>query len=216
VVTVLQEARKTGHSRFPVLRDGDHRVVGIVHIKHAMGVPYERREEVPVGAAMREPVLVPSSLELDALMELLQQGGLQMAVVVDEFGDVAGVVTMEDLIEEIVGEVRDEYDPQDDRVRRLPDGSWDLSGLLRPDEAAAVTGLDLPESEEYETLGGLVALLLERVPERGDVATLRTTDQEGRPHDVELKVERMDGLRVDRVRLRATPAEPDGDEEDPS
>ena len=141
---------------------------GIVHIKHAVGVPFERRGEVAVGEIMDPPVLVPESLELDDLLDTLRAGGLQMALVVDEFGNVAGLVTLEDLVEEIVGEVHDEHDESEEPARRDADGSWTLPGLLRPDEIRRIVGLQLPEDEDYETLGGLIGDRLARIPAAGD------------------------------------------------
>ncbi len=214
VLTMLERARRTGRSRFPVIDgDSDH-VVGIAHIKHAMSVPHERRGRIPVRALMTEPVFVPSSVGLDRLLGELQRGGLQMAVVVDEFGAVDGIVTLEDLIEEIVGEVRDEHDRHDDSIRRQPDGTWSLSGLLRPDEVARAVGLALPEDEEYDTLGGLVGFRLGRIPHEGDSIELDTIDRERRPQRVTLTVSAMDGLRVDRVRLESKPPPPRTDHGD--
>ena len=208
---VLEESRETGRSRFPVIVNDNDEVVGVVHIKHAMAVPNERRMDVRVDEVMVPPVLVPSSIELDPLLAMLREGGLQMAVVVDEFGTVDGIVTLEDLIEEIVGDVRDEHDERDDSVRRVGDGAWLLSGLLRPDEAGRAVGLALPEDEEYETLGGLVAMLLGRMPEVDDVAELEAGDEDGRRHQVRLVVQRLDGLRVDRLRLEHEPLEHEHD-----
>jgi CBS domain containing-hemolysin-like protein len=125
-----------------------------------------------------------------------------MAVVVDEWGNVDGIVTLEDLIEEIVGEVRDEHDPGEERVRRETDGSWLLSGLLRPDEVAREVGIGLPEDEDYETLGGLIGMVLERMPRTDDSVQVEGIDDERCERLVTLTVVRMDGLRVDRVRLR--------------
>ena len=211
---VFTQARATGRSRFPVLPDDGEGVLGIVHLKHAMVVPHERRGQVTVGEVMAPPVVVPSSVELDPLLAQLREGGLQMAVVVDEWGNVDGVVTLEDLVEEIVGEVRDEHDPRDDAVRQEGEGRWSLSGLLRPDEVAARIAIVLPEDEDYETLGGLISSRLGVVPGTGDVAQLEGTDTDGRPVAIVLTVTAMDGLRVDRVRLehreleRADQAEP--------
>jgi CBS domain containing-hemolysin-like protein len=211
----LERARETGRSRFPVIEGDNDHIVGIVHIKHAMSVPPERRHDVPVRDVMVEPVYVPTSVELDSLLAELRRGGLQMAVVVDEFGTVAGIVTLEDLIEEIVGEVRDEYDERDDSVRQEAEGAWSLSGLLRPDEAKSATGLALPEDEEYETLAGLIGFELGRMPEEGDAVALEAVDEQRRLHRVTLTVVAMDGLRVDRVRLESTtaPVEEGGEEE---
>jgi CBS domain containing-hemolysin-like protein len=124
-----------------------------------------------------------------------------MAVVVDEFGGVDGLVTLEDLIEEIVGEVVDEHDRRDPSVRPDGPGRWTLSGLLRPDEAAHAVGVALPESEDYETIGGLIGEQLGRVPGVGDRVELATHDDQGERRDVALTVSRMDGLRIDRVGL---------------
>jgi len=213
VADVLRCARESGRSRFPVLTGDGEQVVGAVHVKHAMAVPHERREEVRVDDVMLAPALVPSSVELDPLLEQLRGGGLQMAVVVDEWGNVVGVVTLEDLIEEIVGDVRDEHDPRDDSARRDGDGRWSLSGLLRPDEVAARVGVVLPQDEDYETLGGLVSFHLERIPEEGDRVDLEVTDLDRRPHRVAITVTAMDDLRVDRVRLEHEPLVRDHDED---
>jgi CBS domain containing-hemolysin-like protein len=209
---VLREARATGRSRFPVLTADGEEVVGAVHVKHAMAVPHPRREEVPVDDVMLPPVLVPSSVELDPLLEQLRGGGLQMAIVVDEWGNVDGIVTLEDLVEEIVGDVRDEHDTRDDSARRERDGGWSLSGLLRPDEVAARVGIILPEDSDYETLGGLVGAHLERIPSTGDRVELEAITVDRDRHVVTLTVQAMDALRVDRVRLEHEPLE---DADDP-
>src|SRR5215211_496844 len=205
VAGVFEQARQTGRSRFPVIENESGEVVGIAHIKHAMAVPFERRDEVPVREVMAAPVLVPSSLELDALLENLRRGGLQLAVVVDEWGNVDGIVTLEDLIEEIVGEVRDEHDPHDDRIRQEADGRWVLSGLLRSDEVAHATRIVLPDEDDFETLAGLIADRLERIPEIGDSVELQACDTERVTHIVRLTVLDKDGLRVDRVRMEHAP-----------
>ena len=198
---VLDVARESGHSRFPVMGDGPDDIVGLVHVKHAVAVPLEHRATVPVRSVMVPPVLVPSSLELDPLLDLLRDRGLQMAVVVDEFGGTSGLVTFEDLVEELVGEVTDEFDARTGniaRARRRRDGSWLLSGLLRPDEVTALTEVYVPEGS-YETLGGLVLDSLGRIP--------RVSDTVGLPAGAQLRVQRMDGRRVDRVVLVPPPAE---------
>ncbi|GAB2918106.1 hemolysin family protein [Rhodococcus aerolatus] len=199
VTAVYERATATGHSRFPVV-DGDD-VVGVVHVKHVVDVDPADRADTPVSAVMAtDLVLVPSSVELDALLERLRDTGLQLAVVIDEFGGVDGIVTVEDLVEELVGEVRDEHDSRAEAaVRRRPDGSLDLSGLLRPDEASAALGAALPESAEYETLAGLVAERLGRVPEVGDEVVLELSPPGEEPVTVTLRVATTAGLRVDRV-----------------
>jgi CBS domain containing-hemolysin-like protein len=210
---VLRRSRTSGRSRFPVTRPRSEEVLGIVHIKQALAVPYERRERVRVDEIMSRPLVVPDTLELDPLLSTLREGAMQIAVLVDEFGAFVGVVTLEDLIEEIVGEVTDEHDAREEPAHLEPDGSWSLQGLLRPDEASEVIGVELPEGEDYETLGGLVALLLERVPDVGDVVVLLLPDEERPRHEVTLEVVGMDGLRVDELRATVRPIEHEDEEE---
>jgi CBS domain containing-hemolysin-like protein len=203
---VIDLARRTGHSRFPVLDEHDA-VVGTIHVKNAVGLPLHERGTTRVKHLMAKPVVVPDSLRLDPLMELLRAEGFQMAVVLDEYGGQAGIVTLEDVIEEIVGDIADEHDSIRAQARLRRDGSWSVSGLLRPDEVEDLTGVDLPESEDYDTLGGLVMSLLGRVPERGDVVEILLPDRSDPdlpPRLARLTVEHMDGLRVDRIALRVS------------
>jgi CBS domain containing-hemolysin-like protein len=214
LLDVFVQARATGRSRFPVMDAEGQQVLGVVHVKQAMGVPHEQRGTVTVASVMSEPLLVPSTLELDPLLERLRRGSLQLAVVVDEWGNVDGIVTLEDLIEEIVGDVRDEHDARDDSARQEAPNRWMLSGLLRPDEVGLRVGVVLPEDEDYETLGGLITVGLERIPQVGDHVDLAATDSERAPLAVTLTVTRMDGLRVDRVRLEHEPAPAREDDDD--
>ena len=166
---VIELARSTGHSRFPVLDAGDA-VVGTVHVKNAVALPVHERSTTRVKHLMAKPIVVPDSLRLDPLLALLRKDGFQLAVVLDEYGGHAGIVTLEDVVEEIVGDISDEHDRFGSRARKRRDGSWLLSGLLRPDEVEDLTGVLLPESEDYDTVAGLVLQVLGRIPERGDIA----------------------------------------------
>ncbi len=221
VSTVLELARETGHSRFPVL-DAEDDVVGTVHVKHAVALPVPERATTRVRHIMVKPILVPDSLRLDPLLSLLRDDGFQMAVVLDEYGGQAGVVTLEDVVEEIVGDIADEHDPRGDRAHQLRDGSWSLSGLLRPDEVEDIADVELPQHDDYDTIAGLVLQALGRIPVVGDVAEVplqpESTDEDDEDDEPEprvalLRVERMDGLRIDRLRLtvrtvRGEPEEP--------
>ena len=205
---VIEAARATGHSRFPVIGKGPDDVVGIVHIKQAVSVEPDRRRSVRLSEIAQPATTVPDSIELDPLLTLLREQGMQMAVVVDEYGGTDGVVTFEDLVEEIVGDIADEHDRLSARTRHRSDGTWSLSGLLRPDEVAEQTGLLLPESEDYETVGGLVHALLGRIGERGDtvdlaaIPTQEDDDELGASTvQVRLTIERMQGRRIDRLVL---------------
>ncbi|GEL98592.1 hemolysin family protein [Cellulomonas terrae] len=200
---VVDLARRTGHSRFPVIGDSSDDIVGLVHLRRAIGVPYERRSDVPAAALMVEAPRVPETVHLGPLLVELRELGLQMAVVVDEYGGTSGVVTLEDVVEELVGDVADEHDRRRASTTRSADGSWLLPGVLRPDELAEVTGLHVPADGPYETLGGLLMSELGRIPTAGDEIVV-----EG----VLLQVEAMAGRRVERVRVRAVEA----DDEDAS
>ncbi|GEA88597.1 hemolysin family protein [Cellulomonas cellasea] len=202
---VMTRARETGHSRFPVIGESRDDIVGVVHLRRAIGVPFDRRPEVPVAALMVETPRVPETVRLGPLLVELRDLGLQMAVVVDEYGGTSGVVTLEDVIEELVGDVADEHDRRRATSARRIDGSWALPGLLRPDELTEVTGLTVPDDGPYETLGGLVMAVLGRVPQVGDEVVV---------DGVRLRVEQMQGRRVERLVVQAAPDEPDDESDD--
>lgn len=192
VADVVDLARRTGHSRFPVLGDDWDDVDGLVHVKKAIAVPHERRPRVPVSSLMTPPTFVPETIGLDPLLLLLRRAGHQFAIVVDEYGGTSGVVTLEDVIEELVGEVADEHDRQATTARRDARGRWSVPGLWRPDEVRDRIGAPVPDSPAYETVGGFVMAVLGRLPVAGDEANI--------PGWV-LRVDGMDGRRVERVRF---------------
>jgi CBS domain containing-hemolysin-like protein len=202
---VLQLARRTGHSRFPVTGEGWDDIDGIVHVKRAIAVPHERRPDVPVSALMVPPLLVPETIRLDPLLRMLREHGLQLAVVVDEYGGTAGVVTLEDVVEEIVGEVSDEHDVFRTTGREFTDGSWTVPGLWRPDEVRERLGADVPDGPAYETTGGFVMSELGRIPAVGDVVTIPGW---------QIIVLAMDGMRADRLRFVPVPEAEEGDDTD--
>lgn len=200
---VIQLARRTGHSRFPVYDDDLDDITGVVHLKAAVSVPRDRRSEVPVGALSTEPLRVPETQHLDVLISELRAKGYQLAVVVDEYGGTAGIVTLEDLVEEIVGEVSDEHDRSRAGVVQGRD-SITFPGELRPDELRSRTGVRVPEGDVYDTVGGYIMSVLERVPANGDEVTLDSGI---------LLVVRMDGRRVDRIRYTPSPVDAEAEEE---
>lgn len=209
VSEVIDLSSATGFSKFPVIKGSSDNVVGSVHVKQAVAVPRSERDDTRVREVMVEATVVPESLRLDPLLSLLRGEGFQMAIVSDEYGGTAGVVTLEDVVEEIVGDIADEHDRYGSRMRQRPDGSWILSGLLRPDEVANTTGLKLPEDETYDTVAGLLVAELGRIAVRGDrvlvalPAVIRDDDDEEPVQEHALmQVERMDGLRVDRISIR--------------
>jgi CBS domain containing-hemolysin-like protein len=198
---VLKLARSTGYSRFPVTDGGLDDIVGLVHIKQAIGVPRERRATVPVGALQTDPLRVPETMRLDTLLEELRGSGYQMAVVVDEYGGTAGVATLEDLIEELVGDLFDEHDRTRAGVVRSKT-SLSFPGSLRPDELLDQTGIEVPEEGPYETVAGFVLSELGRIAAVGDEVRIPAGT---------LKVVRMDGRRIDRIRFTPAPDESPAD-----
>ena len=197
---VVEIARSTGHSRFPILGETADDIVGIVNLRRAIAIPWERRGDVQVTSSslMVEAPRVPETLALAPLLIELRDQGLQMAVVVDEYGGTSGIVTLEDAVEEIVGEVADEHD-----VRRLSayaaeGGAWVVPGSFRPDELAHVARLKVPDDGPYETLAGLVMARLGRMPEVGDEVEVA---------GVTLHVVRIAGRRIELLRVRAVDEE---------
>ncbi|MEU1228210.1 hemolysin family protein [Streptomyces sp. NPDC005828] len=172
---VANATRATGLSRFPVYRGSLDAVVGIAHIKDVLAIPAEERPRRRIGEMLREPLLVPETLTVDRLLDRLS-GKQTMAVVIDEYGGTAGVVTLEDIVEEVVGEVRDEHDPHEtpDLARAGEDADgralWSADGAARTDQLAAI-GLRVPDGP-YETLAGVLATELGRIPAAGDTVEL--------------------------------------------
>jgi CBS domain containing-hemolysin-like protein len=195
VLALVEAARRTGFSRFPIYGSDLDDVHGVVHVKQAFAVSAENRATIRVGALASPASTVPSSLDGDALLDRLRSQGLQVAIVVDEYGGTAGIVTLEDLVEEIVGDVRDEHDRLEvSQVRPLDEQSWIISGLLRADEVADAVGFVMPEGD-YETVAGLVLARLGRIPDLGDEVEL---------DGWRLTVMRMDRRRIADLRLTRT------------
>lgn len=189
--SVIELARTTGHSRFPVIDESIDDIVGIVHVKQAVAVPRDRRAEVPASALQSEALRVPETMMLDTLLSELRGRGYQMAIVVDEYGGTAGVATLEDLVEELVGEVSDEHDRA--RVDVVRSRNWlTFPGILRPDELADRAGVTVPDDGPWETVGGFLMAELGRLPEVGDTVEIASGT---------FRIERLDGRRIDRVRF---------------
>ena len=192
---IVSRATATGYSRFPVIgRDRDD-VIGVLHVKQAFAVALDDRSGVSASGLMLEPLRVPESMGVDTLLGLLRRQGLQVAIVSDEHGGTAGIVTLEDLVEEIVGELEDEHDRARSGVVRTG-LSLTFDAALRPDELLDRTGITVPDGEEYDTMAGFVTDRLDRIPELGDEVAIDGGT---------LRVERVVGTYVER--LRFTPDE---------
>lgn len=194
---VIDLSHATGHSRFPVIGADADDVRGVVHVKQALALPAAERHRVDLAALVVEPPRVPESMSTETLLGLLRRQGFQLAVVSDEYGGTAGLVTLEDLVEELVGELTDEHDRTRVEVVRQGD-SFTFDAALRPDELLDRAGVAVPDDAEYETVSGFVTDRLDRLPQVGDEIAV---------DGGLLRVERVDGSRVDR--LRYTPAEPE-------
>ena len=192
VQDVISLSHSTGFSRFPVFTGSTDDVDGIVHVKAAASVPREKRASVPATALMVEPFRVPETMSLEKLMGVLRSHGLQLAIVVDEYGGTAGIVTLEDLIEELVGELGDEHDRAKVEITGGKDQSYSFPGIYRPDELLEKLAVKVPEDGSYETVAGFLMSQLGRVAAVGDEVQIDGGT---------LRVERMDGRRVDRIRF---------------
>jgi CBS domain containing-hemolysin-like protein len=202
---------EVGHSRIPVYHDTIDEIVGILYAKDLL--PYLKRDAGPRPALrklLRPPVLVPESMTVDDLLHEFQRRKVHIAVVLDEYGGTAGLVTIEDLLEEIVGEIQDEYDVEEPMVERLSEHEARVDGRADVDEILELFDLDLQleDEDEYDTVGGLVYHRIGGVPAPGD-----SVDVDG----LRLTVESTDGRRVGKVLVtrmleRATPVPEDGAE----
>ena len=194
VSQLAQLAAETGYSRFPVIDDDRDDVVGVAHIKQVVAMPREKRDEVRIAAIHEEIARVPETMHLDSLLRELRVAVYQCAIVVDEYGGTAGFVTLEDLVEEIVGDVSDEHDHRETgligNAERLL-----IPGDLRPDQLREQAGIEIPESTEYDTIAGFMLLELGKMPETGSEVEL--------PDGAVLRVTRMEARRIAQIRYSA-------------
>jgi CBS domain containing-hemolysin-like protein len=183
-LTRVVELLDTGHSRFPVIGDSVDEVVGVVAIGDVVELEPADRAAVAVGSLASPPVAVPTTLPLPGVLERLRIARRQLAIVVDEYGGFAGIVSLEDIAEELVGEIRDEDDLPETGLVQGGDGSWVVPARWRLDQVEEATGVQLPEGDDYETVSGLVMARLGRLPEVGDelvVELPQRIDHDGRP-----------------------------------
>jgi CBS domain containing-hemolysin-like protein len=191
---VLDIARTRGFSRLPVYEGSLDHIVGVLHVKDLLGLDEAARARFSVRAFMREPLFLPETIPVRRLLAEFRRRRRHMAVLIDEFGGTAGLVTVEDVIEELLGEFRDEYREEEPAIQHQPDGSYLIDGMLRLDEMNAHFDLHL-EDEEVDTVGGLIVRHLGRLAQVGDEITI---------DGICLRVELLDGRRVARVRLLLT------------
>ena len=188
------------YTRYPVYRSSLEEVVGILHVRDLFSALNEQGfENVKVEELIRPAPKVPETKDLAAMLAEFRRANQHMAIVVDEYGTMVGIVTLEDLLEEIVGEIEDEFDLPDESIERLSDGRLRIDGTFPIDDFNEQFGTDLP-IEDYHTVGGFVFGLLGRAPERGDEVE----------HDgCRFKVLAVEGSRIERIEVELPPPEPD-------
>ncbi|MDO4911180.1 MAG: hemolysin family protein [Corynebacterium sp.] len=195
VQDLMELSLETGYSRFPVV-DGDlDATIGVVHVKDAFGVPRERRTSTLVRSLARQVPIIPGSLDGDSVLSAVRKAGPQIALVADEYGGTAGIVTTEDIVEELLGAVYDEHDDNAERDFVKIGSSWEIAGLVRTDELEEQIGYRAPDGP-YETLGGLIMFLLGRMPAAGDEITLPSDPHQEHPVQWKARVTLMDGRRI--------------------
>lgn len=201
ITDVVDIVIPAGYSRIPVYSQGIDDVVGIVYAKDLMRAEREGHGDAMVSTVMREARFTPESKRVSELMREMQAGKYHMALVVDEFGGTAGLVTLEDLLEELVGEITDEYDVEETPTERLEDGTFVVNARMPVDEVNDLLERDeqteLPEGEDWDTVGGLLYSLLGHVPSEGEAAEV---------YGHRLTAERVHGRRIERVRISLVPA----------
>ncbi|MDT4903597.1 MAG: magnesium and cobalt exporter, family, partial [Pseudonocardiales bacterium] len=196
VTAALKAVGELPHSRYPVIGTSSDEVLGFVHVRDLVAA---NRRGKRVSDVMRDVTQLPSSKPVLSALSEMRRGRAHLSVVVDEYGGTAGIVTLEDLIEEVIGDIRDEYDADTVESRRLAGGEVEVDGMLNLDEIEEIAGVQLPEGP-YATLGGYVMAELGRMPVAGDVVE---------HHGARLTVVRIDGRRVARVRVTPPPSEND-------
>jgi putative hemolysin len=204
IIDVVDIAIAAGYSRIPAYAQGIDDIVGVVYVKDLLKAEREGRSDDQVSTLMREAQFTPESKRVSELMQEMQVSKQHMALVVDEFGGTAGLVTLEDLIEELVGEISDEYDTDDPDVERLADGTLVVNARMPVAEVNELLGYEgLPEGD-WDTVGGLVYSELGHVPTEGEEVTVAGH---------RLIAQRVLGRRIGKVRItQLVPAEPPGGE----
>lgn len=193
---ITELIRTTGFSRFPVYEDDQDNIIGVLYVKD-----FFLNQDTALRQLLKEPIFVPDSMICDDLFRKLQKEHTHFAIVTDEYGSFLGIITMEDLIEEIVGNIYDEYDEKKDYIIPNPDGSWTISGRAELKDVEKVLDIDLPEREEFNTLSGLILNETEEIPKEGDQFEV-TVD------GLRIQVLKVVDRRIEETRVSLLPTEP--------
>ena len=192
---LLDLITSSGHSRIPIYEENVDSVIGVVHAKDLLPVLRQDKRAFEIRAVMREAYFIPESKDVGELLAEFKRGNVQMAIVRDEYGGTAGLVTVEDLLEEIVGEIRDEYDIEEPLIEVIDEDHAVVSARMSIDDLNEQMEMDIPESEEYETIGGFVFGLFGRQPAESELISWSNLD---------LVVRSLDGGRLDRIEVIRT------------
>lgn len=196
----LDTIRRSCHTRYPLCEEDKDHVLGMIHVRDLMD--HTQDKDFDLRSILRNIVVVSENMSGAKVLQMMQDKRIQLAVVVDEYGGTTGLVTLEDLVEEIIGEIQDEHDqPEAAEVVRLPDGNYELDGEVLLEELDELLQVDLEDADEDDTIGGYIFGVLGRKPVAGDEVTVAGW---------RFTILKMDHLRVDRVRAERLPAEPDG------
>jgi CBS domain containing-hemolysin-like protein len=191
--------KETGFSRLPVFSGEKGNVVGLLNVKEVFPVVLEQRQGVAIRDLMHEPYFTPETAKIDDVLKELQKRKVHMGFVLDEYGEFAGIITVEDILEELVGEILDEFDQDEPEVQTVEPGVYLINGQLRVKDANDRLGISLPLEASYDTLGGLVVERLGHIPRKGDTVSI---DGEG----LTITVTQMLGRRVGRVKVMVSQA----------
>jgi CBS domain containing-hemolysin-like protein len=191
VADVIEVAMAAGYSRIPVFEQGIDDIIGVVYMKDLMRAEREGKADEPVRNLVREAHFVPETKRVSELMREMQREKFHMAIVVDEYGGTAGLVTLEDLIEELVGEIVDEFDVEEAQIERLPGDNYRVNARMPVDEVNELLHADLPTGD-FDTIGGLLFSLLGHVPAEGEAVQV---------DGYRLVAEKVQGRRIGRVRI---------------
>jgi CBS domain containing-hemolysin-like protein len=196
----LDTIRRSCHTRYPLCEEDKDHVLGMIHVRDLMD--HTQDKDFDLRSILRNIVVVSENMSGAKVLQMMQDKRIQLAVVVDEYGGTTGLLTLEDLVEEIIGEIQDEHDqPEAAEVVRLPDGNYELDGEVLLEELDELLQVDLEDADEDDTIGGYIFGVLGRKPVAGDEVTVAGW---------RFTILKMDHLRVDRVRAERLPAEPDG------
>ena len=204
---LLDVITTTGHSRIPIYEDNVDSIIGVVHAKDLLPVLRQDTRSFDIKAVMREAYFIPETKDVAELLAEFKSGNVQMAIVRDEYGGTAGLVTVEDLLEEIVGEIQDEYDREEPLIQVHDEDHATVNARMNVDDLNEAMGLKIPESEEYETIGGFVFDLFGHQPNEGDEISYSNLD---------FVVERVDAGRLQAISVVRTDRPEELEEESPN